>query len=255
MKSLLLIVISILLSVSAQGEVVQFRYTGVVDTGRDIEVLNDIRIGDPFVGTISFDLEVIDTNDSAVIGNYLLSSVSTIEFPTVAFSAIGTQQSVWVKDSDRDELVFSSNDTLANDFLLDYFRVEFTDFTGTAFNDDSLPSSLSLVDFTVSRFQLFGLRQSTSEGVSLIGSLTSLHQVAVPEDLEGDFNMDGDVDGHDFMFWQRYPSIGELAQWQANYGEILISPIHAVPEPAPVMLVLSGLTPAMRRCRWTRRRN
>ncbi len=37
----------------------------------------------------------------------------------------------------------------------------------------------------------------------------------------GDFNLDGNVDGTDFLLWQRDPSIGDLADWQANYGDIL----------------------------------
>ena len=33
----------------------------------------------------------------------------------------------------------------------------------------------------------------------------------------GDFDFDGDVDGRDFLTWQRNTSIGDLADWQANY--------------------------------------
>src|SRR5262245_39274161 len=41
--------------------------------------------------------------------------------------------------------------------------------------------------------------------------------------LLGDFDGDGDVDGRDFLVWQRGGSpnplsAGDLAQWQANYG-------------------------------------
>lgn len=34
----------------------------------------------------------------------------------------------------------------------------------------------------------------------------------------GDFDEDGDVDGRDFLTWQRNPSVGNLADWQDNYG-------------------------------------
>jgi hypothetical protein len=33
-----------------------------------------------------------------------------------------------------------------------------------------------------------------------------------------DFDQDGDVDGEDFLLWQRDPSVGSLADWEANYG-------------------------------------
>lgn len=36
--------------------------------------------------------------------------------------------------------------------------------------------------------------------------------------LAGDFNGDWKVDSLDFIIWQRYPSVGNLADWQGNYG-------------------------------------
>ena len=34
----------------------------------------------------------------------------------------------------------------------------------------------------------------------------------------GDFDEDGDVDGRDLLVWQRDPEVGDLATWQAKYG-------------------------------------
>ena len=70
---------------------------------------------------------------------------------------------------------------------------------------------------------------------------------AIAEALEfgvpGDFNGDGFVTGTDFLVWQRDPTVGNLSDWQANYG--LSSPLRetsaAVPEPASVVLVLVAL--------------
>jgi hypothetical protein len=36
--------------------------------------------------------------------------------------------------------------------------------------------------------------------------------------LPGDFDIDGDVDGRDFLTWQRNASIGALSDWQTYYG-------------------------------------
>ncbi|QEG37393.1 LamG-like jellyroll fold domain-containing protein [Bythopirellula goksoeyrii] len=36
--------------------------------------------------------------------------------------------------------------------------------------------------------------------------------------IAGDFDVDSDVDGADFLLWQRNPSVGNLGDWQANYG-------------------------------------
>src|SRR5690606_23764585 len=54
--------------------------------------------------------------------------------------------------------------------------------------------------------------------------------------LPGDFDFDGDVDGHDFLAWQRDPNLGDLADWQANYGATGASASVAVPEPSTFIL-------------------
>lgn len=61
--------------------------------------------------------------------------------------------------------------------------------------------------------------------------------------LAGDFDGDGDVDGHDFLVWQRNPSVGNLADWQANFGLITpqVSENMAVPEPTSILLLGVGL--------------
>jgi beta-glucanase (GH16 family) len=59
--------------------------------------------------------------------------------------------------------------------------------------------------------------------------------------LAGDFDEDGDVDGHDFLAWQRDPSVGDLEDWQANYGTNSASAdtMTAVPEPSGMLLIVS----------------
>lgn len=51
--------------------------------------------------------------------------------------------------------------------------------------------------------------------------------------IAGDFDGDGDVDGSDFLVWQRNPGIGNLGDWQANFGTGGAQASGAaVPEPA-----------------------
>ncbi len=66
--------------------------------------------------------------------------------------------------------------------------------------------------------------------------------------LAGDFDLDDDVDGADFLKWQRGQSphsgsSAELADWRANFG-IGTASTHAIPEPAALLLALgmAGLT-------------
>lgn len=56
--------------------------------------------------------------------------------------------------------------------------------------------------------------------------------------LAGDFDMDGDVDGNDFLVWQRNTAVGSLTDWQNNYGmPSLTAAVGAVPEPGSLLLL------------------
>jgi hypothetical protein len=55
----------------------------------------------------------------------------------------------------------------------------------------------------------------------------------------GDFDSDGDVDGRDLLVWQRNPSVGNLSDWQTNYGTGELTSTVAVPEPTTMLLVIS----------------
>lgn len=68
--------------------------------------------------------------------------------------------------------------------------------------------------------------------------------------LPGDFDFDFDVDGDDFLLWQRNPSVGSLADWEANYGNSFqpsTGQAAAVPEPSAFLLALSALAWGYRR--------
>ena len=66
--------------------------------------------------------------------------------------------------------------------------------------------------------------------------------------LAGDFDFDGDVDGFDFLAWQRGESPNPLSQsdlndWETNYGTVapLVPTSAAVPEPSTVISTLSAM--------------
>ncbi len=64
--------------------------------------------------------------------------------------------------------------------------------------------------------------------------------------LAGDFDQDGDVDGADFLLWQRDTSVGSLTNWQNNFGTTASLPaVNAVPEPASVVLVIAAAMSVM----------
>ena len=71
--------------------------------------------------------------------------------------------------------------------------------------------------------------------------LDSTEGLTIEPPLVGDFDLDSDVDGADFLMWQRDPSIGSLTDWQTNYGSPppLADSRAAVPEPATVLLLVA----------------
>lgn len=64
-----------------------------------------------------------------------------------------------------------------------------------------------------------------------------LYPLVAPQ--AGDFDGDSDVDGKDFLNWQREPSLGNLSDWQANFGAASsLVPTQQVPEPSGSLLVI-----------------
>ena len=117
-----------------------------------------------------------------------------------------------------------------SDFTSGAMNLGTTDLiAGEYFRFALFSNSLDTVDFIIDNFRL----------LSLSGG-----------GLDGDFDNDGDVDGHDFLAWQRNPNVGALADWQANYGMSqtpLTAAASAVPEPSTLLLVLGLMVGQLRR--------
>ncbi len=82
--------------------------------------------------------------------------------------------------------------------------------------------------------------------------------IATISTVLGDFDFDGDVDGRDFLIWQRGGSpaplsAGDLATWQANYGGgSLRANSVAVPEPTTLTLLMLATAGGRAICRRAR---
>ncbi len=60
--------------------------------------------------------------------------------------------------------------------------------------------------------------------------------------LKADYDEDQDVDGNDFLLWQRDLSLGEFSAWQANYGaENVSAQLTGIPEPEAALLCALGI--------------
>ncbi len=134
-----------------------------------------------------------------------------------------------------DEAPGSSNKVLAERFLLgkSVFATNRMESLGNAFKVGGDINSLS--------FQY----RNADTGAVVTGNIE-----AASLGINADFDGDGDVDGRDFLRWQRGQtspplSAAALAAWQAQYnGGGLAAAAQAVPEPTSVLLVgiaLAGL--------------
>jgi len=95
-------------------------------------------------------------------------------------------------------------------------------------------------------------------------NLFGLYELTAAPSVPGDFDADGDVDGFDFLRWQRGESplplsASDLSDWEGNFGATGVGPLAglsagvgtAVPEPSTAVLlslVLAALATS-RRCR------
>jgi hypothetical protein len=102
----------------------------------------------------------------------------------------------------------------------------------------SVGDTFNLFDGTISgAFDVLNLPSLTSGRSWSTSQLYTSGVLSVVAEQAGDFDLDGDVDGRDFLVWQRNPSVGNLADWHANYGMgALTAASTAVPEPGCLAL-------------------
>ncbi len=88
-----------------------------------------------------------------------------------------------------------------------------------------------------------------------LGQLVELGPISFSMAL-GDFDFDSDVDGADFLSWQRGMGTNfdtsDLVSWQTNFGEGDAGPLVAstqVPEPSSVVLLFGLITIMLVRCK------
>ena len=106
----------------------------------------------------------------------------------------------------------------------------------------------------------FSLAFSSGEGDGSGGHDLWIDNVAVTgalQSIAGDFDLDGDVDGADFLEWQRNNStVAGLADWQSNYGDFSSATASSatVPEPSAMVLIACGSMAGLSEVLWRRRR-
>ena len=114
-------------------------------------------------------------------------------------------------------------------------------------NSNPIGQAESILDFTLTDPGQYYFRIAGSTSVIQLYQFSlSVEEIDLP--VPGDFDGDGDVDGADFLSWQRGQSPSplsstDLALWQENYGAVQnIGAIEVVPEPDCQIVCLSLLT-------------
>ena len=223
-------------------------------------------------GTVQF-IEMFTNSDGQQFANStsgrIFSNANSFSFPTNLPS--GTfNKTFLVGTTSYDSLAQTDvNVPLPNYVVVDNFfstagdmlKLEWlttTVFNTLTFTADDLP-----IDGTNSLNRAFGM----STLFSATNSPTNFAQDTGTVTISANFDGDDDVDGEDFLIWQRFAggpggfSQGDanlngivdeddLANWEAQYGlPIPLSAISAIPEPQSVCLLLWGLLALCGRCR------
>ena len=127
------------------------------------------------------------------------------------------------------------NSTFGRTFL--FGGAEQPEELGSEDSYDVTPSTVTARYVFLSGLAPIWLNPSDSNIVGL--GEVRFYRTEVPEPPTADFDGDGDVDGDDFLLWQRDPSVGSLADWQTNYGMVasLSTTSAVVPEPMSCLLL------------------
>ena len=108
--------------------------------------------------------------------------------------------------------------------------------------DTSDGSSGVNTDGNISLFYADFFTSITSRPDLTFGLVDNVVVTSIDSGLTGDFDNDGNVDGNDFLEWQRGnpsmpPNSSDLQDWQNNFGTPLVGAVTAVPEPGCVAIL------------------
>lgn len=95
--------------------------------------------------------------------------------------------------------------------------------------------------FDPSTFYSYSLDDVATLRESIMANAGPQAWVGVPP-LAGDFDGNGEVDGADFLLWQRNPDVGVLADWQGHLGNTALASTDVVPEPTSIYMLVMGLS-------------
>lgn len=140
--------------------------------------------------------------------------------------------------------------------LVSYSLSNLSEWT-TADEDDGTPDGKILIESSITQNTSYRLRIRASDGDSILDSMSDAllgvddiavtNGIIISDQTSGDFDFDSDIDGYDFLKWQRGevsnpPNATDLAAWHLNYAKTpgsSISSTTGIPEPPTFILLLA----------------
>jgi hypothetical protein len=176
----------------------------------------------------------------------------------IDFGSASVGSAVWVKSG----LLWTADTWYNFKFDLDYVAKKY-DFYVNGIKANAEP--IRFYDERSKEATRFFVSKGTNQAGQLLDDISIYEQVP----LQGDFDVDGDVDGDDFLAWQRGLGIttgatladgdadgdgavdgDDLAIWKTNFASSgAVGAVGSVPEPAGVVLMLGALAVVVRRRR------
>jgi hypothetical protein len=181
--------------------------------------------------------------DSSVTGGVTLRTSSQMSFDNTTIGSLTQHASDLLVNlrgaSDFDNLIVTGAASLGGDVVVS-LSPGFSPTLGTQF---PILTASSITGIPTFDFSAAPLANGLTWNVAL--SPTSLSLVVASAGIPGDFNLNGLVDGADFLLWQRGGSpnplsSSDLAIWKSNFGASASATSTASAVPEPHAWLLSG---------------
>ena len=203
---------------------------------------SEIALGSPILHSTS-SATLRAEGDDPLNDTFALANANDFiaEFTITDDSGLGVDLTSLTYTARFNEMEAGESGTVVLRSSADSFSSNLASTSNTTSGTQEIPVDVDLSAFTdvaslTFRYYFIGVNDATNERTRVVGPITLFSELP----LEGDFDGDGDVDGDDFLRWQRTGgTASELAQWQANYGTTATEANNlAVPEPPSSLLVV-----------------